>query len=84
MSRQGINESVPFHLFHFWGDRVLSVTDIAGGTWCEMMVEYRKLHPHLKNSQEWKKMAEEGAPVVLRTATMKKGSEVHFKKGVCV
>ena len=81
MSRQGLDQFVPFRLLHPWGNRVLSVTDLSGGMWCEVNVEYRKLHRHLKNSREWKRMEEKGSPVVLKTESMKKGSEVHLKKG---
>ena len=82
MSRGGLDRYVPFRLFRPWGQRVLSVTDLSDGNWCEVKVEYRKLHPHLKNTREWKKRADKGRPVVLRTEVMKKGSEVHLKKGM--
>ncbi|CAI8035452.1 Exonuclease V [Geodia barretti] len=62
MSRQGLDQFVPFRLLHPWGNRVLSVTDLSGGMWCEVNVEYRKLHRHLKNSREWKRMEEKGIP----------------------
>ena len=83
MARQGLDQFIPFRLLNPWGNRVLSVTDLTGGMWCEVSVEYRKLYRHLKNSQEWKKMEDKGSPVVLKTETMKKGSEVHLKKGKC-
>ena len=82
MSQRSLGQYVPFKLYHHWGHRVMSVTDITGGMWCEVQLEYRHLHPHLKNSKEWTKMAEKGTPVVLKTETMKKGSAVHMLKGI--
>lgn len=79
--RHGLNRFIPFRLLRPWGHRNVSVTDLSGGMWCEVNVEYRKLHRHLRNSQEWKKMEEKETPVVLKTETMKKGCKVHLKKG---
>jgi exonuclease V len=80
MSRHGLTQYVPFRLFRPWADRTLSVTDLASGLWCEVQVEYRSLHPHLKTSREWRRMAEKGSPVVLKTESMKIGTAVHMKK----
>lgn len=82
MVQRNQDHYTPLGLFRPWGHRVLSVTDLTSGMWCEVQVEYRHLHPHLKETKEWKKMSEKGSPVVLKTATMKKGSEVHMKKGM--
>lgn len=60
----------------------MSVTDLSNGVWCEVQVEYRHLHPHLKSSKEWAKMAEKGSPVVLKTDRMRMGSVIHMKKGM--
>ena len=81
MVRRGLDRYVPLRLYRHWGHRVLSVTDLSGGMWCEVQLEYRHLHPHLKNSKAWTEMAEKGSPVVLKTETMKKGSVVHMNKG---
>lgn len=81
MLRHRLEKYVPFRMFRPWAHRVLSVTDLTSGLWCEVQVEYRNLHPHLKMSREWRKMAENGSPVVLKTESMKKGSSVHIKKG---
>ena len=82
MVQRNQDHYIPLGLFRPWGHRVLSVTDLTSGMWCEVQVEYRHLHPHLKRTKEWTKMGEKGSPVVLKTATMKKGSEVHMKKGM--
>lgn len=84
MLQRNQDEYIPLHLFRPWSHRVLSVTDLTSGTWCEVQVEYRHLHPHLKKTREWKKMAEKGSPVALKTESMKKGSDVHMKKGIKV
>ena len=75
---------VPMKLFRGWGNRVLSVTDLAAGLWCQVQVEYRYLHPHLRTTTEWVEMEQKGTPVVRKTEGMKKGCAVHLKKGeVC-
>ena len=81
MLRHGLERYVPLRLFRPRAHRVLSVTDLASGLWCEVQVEYRHLHPHLNSTREWRKMAETGSPVVLKTGSMKMGSLVHMKKG---
>ena len=60
----------------------MSVTDLTSGVWCEVQVEYRHLHRHLRNTAEWTEMEKKGSPVLLKTEGMKKGSDVHLKKGV--
>ena len=71
----------PLRLFRRGRDNVISVTDTVMGLWCEVQVEYKYLHPHMKKTAEWTKLAEKGTPVQLRTVSMKQGSAVHLKKG---
>ena len=68
----------------FKGSRAVAASDISSSLWCEQQVEYRHLHPYLKNSGEWVERAARGRPVVQRTAVMKQGSSYHMKKGLLV
>ena len=61
---------------------MLSVTDLSTGVWCEMQVEYRHLHPHLKKTGEWTELEKKGTPILLKTEVMVKGSTFHLKKGI--
>ena len=72
---------VPLRLFRSRGKNVINVTDISQGLWCEVQVEYKHLHPTMKRTAEWSKMAEQGTPVQLKTAGMKQGAAIHLKKG---
>lgn len=62
--------------------RSVSVSDISGGLWCEVQMEYQHLHPWLRETREWRKRSAEGRPVNRKTETMKEGSSVHLKKGL--
>lgn len=72
---------VPLKLFRSWGQTVISVTDIVAGLWCEVQVEYKHLHKHLKHTGGWSRMAEQGRPVQLKTTEMMRGATIHLKKG---
>jgi len=72
---------VPLRLFRSWGQTVISVTDIVAGLWCEVQVEYKHLHKHLKHTGGWSRMAEQGRPIQLKTAEMMRGATIHLKKG---
>lgn len=81
MLHRSLEKYIPFKIYRHWDHRVMSVTDITAGMWCEVQLEYRRLYPHLKTSKGWTKMAEKGSPVVLKTNAMKEGSAIHLEKG---
>lgn len=72
---------VPLKLFRARKHNSINVTDIVTGLWCEVQLEYKHLHPHMKKTREWSKMEEKGTPVMLKTPVMKQGAEIHLKKG---
>lgn len=59
----------------------ISVSDVQTGLWCEVQLEYRYLHPHMKTTMEWSKLEEKGRPVLLKTPEMKQGTSIHLAKG---
>lgn len=74
---------IPLKLYRSKRNNSISVTDVQSGLWCEVQVEYRYLHPHMKRTLEWSKLEEKGRPVQLKTPEMKQGAEIHLAKGTC-
>ena len=74
-------EYIPLRLYRSGRSNSISVTDLQSGLWCEVQLEYKYLHPHMKATVEWTKMAKRGKPVQLKTPSMKHGANIHLKKG---
>lgn len=74
-------EYIPLRLYRSGRWNSISVTDIQSGLWCEVQLEYKYLHPHMKATLEWTKMEKRGKPVQLKTPSMKQGANIHLKKG---
>ena len=64
------------------GSTSVQISDIARGLWCEQQVEYGHLYPYLRRTEGWRRaQAEKKTVIQRRTAAMKAGSHIHYKKG---
>ena len=72
---------IPLKLYRSTKSNSISVTDVQTGLWCEVQLEYRYLHPHMKVTKEWSKLEEQGRAVQLKTPEMKQGTTLHLAKG---
>ena len=79
--RKTRGQYIPLKLYRSAKSNSISVTDVQSGLWCEVQVEYRYLHPHMRHTAEWSKMEEKGRPVQLKTPEMKQGTDIHLAKG---
>lgn len=80
--KRGDRSYVPLHVLKKRGS--LTVSDVCGGTWCEVQVEYGHLHPWLRHSREWRKRSAQGKPVKRKTKSMIEGAFLHLNKGILV
>ena len=72
---------VPLKLFRAQKGSSLNVTDIHSSLWCEVQVEYKYMHRHLKSTPAWTQLEKQGKPVQLTTPAMKQGATMHLAKG---
>lgn len=71
---------VPLKLFRAQKGSSLNVTDIHSSLWCEVQVEYKHMHRHLKSTPAWTQLEKQGKPVQLTTPAMKQGATMHLAK----